>query len=132
MPTPIPGTVTSLKLGPTTINGATNVRISDKMNLVEITALGDAARRRYPTIQEWSITFDIPAVDFSDTSHVALFNAYYDKTVGTWRVNLNQAGTVYYSGDGYIESIDTTVNADDVVKASVTIQSSGALSLTTS
>ncbi len=127
---PVAGYLAKIYMDSTEITSAANVRLSDKQNMVEITALGDSARKRYPTIQEWTLSFDLTAFDPTDSSHAALIAAKTDRTSATWKITLDSSGTHYYSGSGFIESIDITIGADDVIKASVSVQSNGAMTFT--
>lgn len=130
MVTPTPGVNVRVKIGSTLIRGAANVKLSDKFNMVDITDYGSAARVRFPTLEEWTLTFDLVSLDFTDDGQAALWSAYRSSTLSTFKIELDPSGTHYFSGNGYIESIDITPNVDDVVRASVTIQSAGALSYT--
>lgn len=127
MVTPTASYLGALKIGSTEIKGVANVRLSDKMNSVDITALDDQSRVKYPTIQDWTLTFDLVALDLTDSGQQALITAKANRTKSTFKLELDSSGTHYYSGDGYVESIDISAGADDVIKASVSVIPAGAL-----
>lgn len=130
MVSPVAGYTAKVYIGATEIGGVTNVRLSDKNKMVEITALSDTARKSYPTIQDWTLSFDLVALDLTDAGQTALITAKNNKSTSTFKVTLNGSGTHYYSGSGYVESIDISIGADDVIKASVSIQPAGAMTYT--
>jgi len=127
MVTPTAAYKGALYISSTEIKGVTNVRLTDKDNTVDITALDDTARIKFPTIQDWSLSFDLVAVDRTDSGQLALFNAKANQTKSTFKLTLDASGTHYYSGDGYVESIDISASADDVIKASVSVVPAGSL-----
>lgn len=130
MVTPTAAYKGALYIGSNEIKGVTNVKLTDKDNTVDITALDDASRVKFPTIQDWSLSFDLVAVDRTDTGQSALFAAKSGQTKSLFKLTLDASGTHYYSGYGYVESIDISASADDVIKASVSIVPAGELTYT--
>lgn len=124
---PIKGYGASLKVGTdsTEVAGVSNVKLTNKRNMEDITALGDSAVKRYPTIQEWSLTFDLVAFDPTDTGQGVIKTAFESGSSLSIKVYLDS--THYYYGDGFVESMDISIDPKGVIKASVSVQSNGAL-----
>lgn len=194
---------TSLKIGTSAadhvVPGVTNLKVTDKFNLVDITSQGDQFTRRFPTIEDWNLNAELilgmmdnggvaytndPAsgsdvelqvastagfvvgetVDVSSSagieeatitvvhtdSHITVNTLGLNHTVVTpkiyrnpaqtiahtaWRagtvvyvkVNMDQTGTHYYSGTGYVESMDKTFDPSGIVKATLVIQPASVL-----
>lgn len=125
---PTAGYLGKIMIGSDTIGNTANVRLTNKKNMVDVTSLQDSAVKNFPTIQEWSLSFDLTAFDLSDSGQSALMSALTNNTKSTFNVYVDS--THYYSGDGYVESVDINVDAKDVVKASVTISPAGAMTYT--
>ncbi|MBT0160585.1 hypothetical protein G4O51_11455 [Candidatus Bathyarchaeota archaeon A05DMB-2] len=125
---PTAGYLGKIMIGSDTIGNTANVRLTNKKNMVDVTSLQDSAVKNFPTIQEWSLSFDLTAFDLSDSGQSALMSALTNNTKSTFKVYVDS--THYYSGDGYVESVDINVDAKDVVKASVTISPAGAMTYT--
>lgn len=122
---PTAGYLGKIMIGSDTIGNTANVRLTNKKNMVDVTSLQDSAVKNFPTIQEWSLSFDLTAFDLSDSGQSALMSALTNNTKSTFNVYVDS--THYYSGDGYVEGVDINVDAKDVVKASVTISPAGAM-----
>lgn len=118
---PKAATLGSVKINNIIIGGTSSVKFGDKTNMKEVTSLGDTAKMQFPTIQEWSLSFDI-IYDAADSGQTALFASKTNKTNLPYKVYVTDVK--YYScAGGYVESIEFSMDASDVSKASVTIAS---------
>lgn len=119
---PTGATAGSIKINNSTIiGGVSSAKFGDKTQMKEVTSLGDSAKMQFPTIQEWSLTFDI-TYDATDAGQTALFASKANKTNLPYRVYVTDV-KYYACAGGYVESIDFTLDGADVTKASVTIAS---------
>lgn len=107
-----------------TVGGASNLRVTNGPTLVDITSIGDGYFARYPTIKDWTVSFDL-VYDIADLGQIQLSGDLYTPTKHTLVINLPGSNTL--TGDGYVESFDYSFDPKEVVRASVTIKGSGVL-----
>jgi hypothetical protein len=108
-----------------TVGGASNLRVTNGPTLVDITSIGNGYFARYPTIKDWTVSFDL-VYDIADVGQAQLSGDLYTPTKHTLVVNLGGGKTL--TGDGYVESFDYSFDPKEVIRASVTIKGSGLLS----
>ena len=118
--TPILATTGTVKIDGTTIGGVKNVKFGDKNVMKDITVLGDLAKKNYPTIQDWNLSFDL-IVEKTDAGQVKLRTSKSAKTRLVYLVYL--AADIYYTcAGGYVETLDYNLgSAEDLTECSVTI-----------
>ena len=121
---------THFKISTDIVYGVTNLKVNDKFTLVDITSQGDAYTRRFPTIEDWSINADVVVDVVNDTAQAAIHTAWRGKSTVTVVVDMDESHTHYYSGTGYVESFDKTFDPSGVIKGTVVIQATSALSYT--
>lgn len=109
----------------TAVNGTSNVRITNGPSLVDVTELGDTFVNRFPTIKDWSMSFDM-VYDHNDAGQAKLIADTYTPaskqivfTIGT--------GVHTLTGTGIIESFNYTFDPKEVIRISVTIKGDGVL-----
>lgn len=130
--TPIVATGVTVQIGGVAIDGIANVKFVDKNTMKDITKLGDTAKKNFPTIQEWQLSFDFVAILKSDAGQVALRAAKSAKTKPAFIVTF-ESGFYYTCEGGYVESLDfNAAGADDIIKGSCSISQYGTAILTTS
>jgi hypothetical protein len=103
----------------TAVNGTSNVRITNGPTLVDVTELGDNFVNRFPTIRDWSLTFDM-VYDATDTGQGKLIVDLY--TPARKVIIFTIGGGHTLTGTGYVESFNYTFDPKEVVRASVTIK----------
>lgn len=115
----------------TAIGGLSNVKFGDKNVMKDITSLGDTAKKNFPTIQDWSLSFDAKTLK-SDAGQVKLRASKSAKTRLVYLVYI--ASDMYYTcAGGYVESIDYDLSgAEELSKFSCTIASYDTAVLTSS
>jgi hypothetical protein len=123
VPAPVSGNVT-VTWDSSTIGGATNFRLTNGPSLVDITSLGDLAVARYPTIKDWSVTFDL-VYDVTDAGQAKLVADLY--TPASHELIVNIPGSHHLTGSGWVESFDYTFDPKEVIRASVSIKGTGVL-----
>ena len=127
--TPILATSGSIYIDGTQIGGVSNVKFGDKNIMKDITVLGDLAKKNYPTIQDWSLTFDMKTLR-TDAGQIKLRASKSAKTNLVYLVYINSS-MYYTSTGGFVESIDYTLgSAEDISESSVSIASFGVATLT--
>jgi hypothetical protein len=114
----------SLSTGAGAILGATNVKLLSGPTRVDITSLGDDAVKRYPTIKDWSLTFDV-VYDHNDTGQADIITKTYTPASATWTIGLSGGHTL--AGIGYIESLNYSFDPKEVIRVSVTVKGSGVM-----
>lgn len=120
--TPILATTGSVYIDGTIIDGVSNVKFGDKNVMKDITSLGDLAKKNFPTIQDWNLSFDIKILK-TDGGQVKLRASKSAKTRLVYLVYL-AADMLYTCAGGYVESLEYNLSgADDISKGSVTIAS---------
>lgn len=126
---PILATSGMVKIDGTVIGGTSSVKFGDKNVMKDITCLGDTAKKNAPTIQDWSLSFDIKVLK-TDAGQVKLRASKSAKTKYVYLVYI--ASDMYYTCEGgYVENLEYSLaGADDHSKASVTIASYGTAILT--
>ena len=127
--TPILATSGSVHIDGTQIGGVSNVKFGDKNIMKDITVLGDLAKKNYPTIQEWSLSFDMKTLR-TDPGQIKLRASKSAKTNLVYIIYIN--GSMYYTSEGgFVEGIDYNLaGAEDISDSSVTISSYGTATLT--
>lgn len=117
---PMLATAGMVKIDGTTITGIKNVKFGDKNVMKDITTLGDLAKKNYPTIQDWNLSFDME-MQKTDAGQVKLRTSKSAKTKLVYLVYL--AADVYYTcAGGYVETLDYSLgSAEDLTECSVTI-----------
>ena len=108
----------------TTVNGTYNVRITNGPTLVDVTELGDNYVNRFPTIKDWSMSFDM-VYDPTDTGQGKLVTDLY--TPARKQIVFTIGGGHALTGYGYVESFNYTFDPKEVVRVSVTIRGDGVL-----
>ena len=107
-----------------TIGGASNVRLTNGPTLVDITSIGLAYLARYPTIKDWSVSFDL-VYDISDSGQAALNTSFQAATSSAFILNIPSSN--HLTGTGYIETFDYSFDPKEVIRVSVSIKGSGLL-----
>ena len=109
----------------TTVNGTSNVRITNGPSLVDVTELGDNFVNRFPTIRDWSMSFDM-VYDATDAGQAKLIVDLY--TPARKQVVFAIGDTHSLTGYVYIESVNYTFDPKEVIRASVTMKGDSLLS----
>ena len=109
----------------TTVNGTSNVRITNGPSLVDVTELGDNYVNRFPTIRDWSMSFDM-VYDATDAGQAKLIVDLY--TPARKQVVFTIGDTHTLTGYVYIESVNYTFDPKEVIRASVTMKGDSLLS----
>jgi hypothetical protein len=127
--TPILATTGKVMIDGTEIIGISNVKFGDKNVMKDVTVLGDLAKKNSPTIQDWSLTFDMIAQK-SDAGQVKVRASKSAKTSKVYVVYIS-ADMYYTCEGGYVETLDNTLGgAEELTKTSVTISSNGVATFT--
>lgn len=125
--TPKPVYNTKFKISTNVVYGVTNLRVTNKFTLVDITAQGDAFVRRFPTIEDWSVNADVTVDVVNDTAQAAIHTAWRNKTSVTVVIDMDESHTHYYTGTAYVESFDKTFDPSGVIKGTIVLQCTSAL-----
>lgn len=117
-----------IKIGSDTLGELKSWSLSESVEMIDTTTLGDSAKTFSTGTTEWSGSCDA-FWDEADTAQSAL-------TVGA-EVTLSMypegatAGDKYYTGTVKVESIERDSSIDDTVNVSFTFKGTGALSFST-
>ncbi len=82
-----------------TVGGATNLRVTNGPTLVDITSVGDAYFARYPTINDWTVTFDL-VYDSTDVGQAEIISATYTPAAEEIVITVISGHTL--TGTGYV------------------------------
>ena len=122
------GSEGTLKVGANTIGEIRSFSISESADTLEDTSMGDAARTYKPSLTTFTGSVDV-FWDELDAGQVALvvgssvtFSAYPEGAT---------AGDKYYTGTAIVTGLTVNSSFDGMVEASITLQGTGALSLST-
>jgi hypothetical protein len=122
------GSEGTLKVGANTIGEIRSFSISESADTLEDTSMGDAARTYKPSLTTFTGSVDV-FWDEADAGQVALvvgssvtFSAYPEGAT---------AGDKYYTGTAIVTGLTVNSSFDGMVEASITLQGTGALSLST-
>jgi predicted secreted protein len=122
------GSEGTLKVGANTIGEIRSFSISESADTLEDTSMGDAARTYKPSLTTFTGSVDV-FWDEADAGQVALvvgssvtFSAYPESAT---------AGDKYYTGTAIVTGLTVNSSFDGMVEASITLQGTGALSLST-
>jgi hypothetical protein len=106
-----------------TVGGASNLRVTNGPTLVDITSIGDGFMARYPTIKDWTVSFDL-VYDIADVGQAQIVADLY--TPAKHQIVITVPGG-HLTGSGYVETIDYSFDPKEVARASVTIKGSSLL-----
>lgn len=127
------GLVGKVMIGETSIAYISNWSIENSTEIIEVTQLGKNYKEKFPTLQNWSASAD-GAIDFTDVGQVAIFKAKQAGTKVTVRMYLRYdeeqiSNSVYFEGDGYIETLSVDLSAEDKGNVSISIAGEGELKI---
>lgn len=122
------GSEGTLKVGANTIGEIRSFSISESADTLEDTSMGDAARTYKPSLTTFTGSVDV-FWDEADTGQMAMtvgasitFSAYPEGAT---------AGDKYYTGSAIVTGLTINSSFDGMVEASITLQGTGALTLST-
>ena len=122
------GSEGTLKVGANTIGEIRSFSISESADTLEDTSMGDAARTYKPSLTTFTGSVDV-FWDEADAGQMAMtvgasvtFSAYPEGAT---------AGDKYYTGSAIVTGLTVNSSFDGMVEASITLQGTGALSLST-
>ena len=122
------GSEGTLKVGANTIGEIRSFSISESADTLEDTSMGDAARTYKPSLTTFTGSVDV-FWDEADAGQMAMtvgasvtFSAYPEGAT---------AGDKYYTGTAIVTGLTINSSFDGMVEASITLQGTGALTLST-
>jgi hypothetical protein len=122
------GSEGTLKVGANTIGEIRSFSISESADTLEDTSMGDAARTYKPSLTTFTGSVDV-FWDEADAGQMAMtvgasvtFSAYPEGAT---------AGDKYYTGSAIVTGLTINSSFDGMVEASITLQGTGALTLST-
>jgi hypothetical protein len=122
------GSEGTLKVGANTIGEIRSFSISESADTLEDTSMGDAARTYKPSLTTFTGSVDV-FWDEADAGQMAMtvgasvtFSAYPEGAT---------AGDKYYTGSAIVTGLTVNSSFDGMVEASITLQGTGALTLST-
>ena len=122
------GSEGTLKVGANTIGEIRSFSISESADTLEDTSMGDAARTYKPSLTTFTGSVDV-FWDEADAGQMAMtvgasvtFSAYPEGAT---------AGDKYYTGSAIVTGLTINSSFDCMVEASITLQGTGALTLST-
>lgn len=122
------GSEGTLKVGANTIGEIRSFSISESADTLEDTSMGDSARTYKPSLTTFTGSVDV-FWDEADAGQMAMtvgasvtFSAYPEGAT---------AGDKYYTGSAIVTGLTINSSFDGMVEASITLQGTGALSLST-
>lgn len=122
------GSEGTIKVGSDTVGEIRSYSISETADTIEDTSMGDASRTYKTGLKSFTASVDV-FWDEADTGQTAL-------TVGS-SVTLNvypegaTTGDKYFTGSAIVTGLTVNGSFDGMVEASLTLQGTGALSLST-
>jgi hypothetical protein len=122
------GSEGTLKVGANTIGEIRSFSISESADTLEDTSMGDVARTYKSSLTTFTGSVDV-FWDEADTGQMAMtvgasvtFSAYPEGAT---------AGDKYYTGTAIVTGLTINSSFDGMVEASITLQGTGALTLST-
>ena len=122
------GSEGTLKVGANTIGEIRSFSISESADTLEDTSMGDVARTYKSSLTTFTGSVDV-FWDEADSGQMAMtvgasitFSAYPEGAT---------AGDKYYTGSAIVTGLTINSSFDGMVEASITLQGTGALSLST-
>lgn len=122
------GSEGTLKVGANTIGEIRSFSISESADTLEDTSMGDVARTYKSSLTTFTGSVDV-FWDELDAGQVALvvgasvvFSAYPEGAT---------SGDKYYTGNAIVTGLTVSSSVDGMVEASITLQGTGALTLST-
>jgi len=112
----------------TNVTEVTNWSISSEANAIETSAMGDTFRSFTPGLKTWEGTADIVWTDSADSGSVDTIFAIGD-TGTIFCYPLATDTDMKLSGDVLITGIEYTQDLEDVMRASVSFQGTGTLTV---
>ena len=96
-------------------------------NVIDASHLGSTAKEKMIGLRdEGQITLDCNLAP-SDTGQVKLRECRAARTQGNWAIKMTDTAITMLNGHGYVSGFSVTGAVDQIVKASITIEISGAV-----
>lgn len=114
----------SLTFDGSIVGGADGLKLSNGPTLVEVSELGNNFVGRFPTIRDYSLSFDL-TYDPTDAGQAKIITATYAPAAKT--VSIALPGGHSLSGSVLIESLAYNFDSKEVVKVSVSCKGTSLL-----
>jgi len=120
-------TLSSISFGGTTIGAVGTATVSLSRPALDVTGIGATNSSFVTGVQSATATLDI-FYDQTDTTHVALEGNINGNSAAS-AVVMTMATGMTYSGNATVTSFEVTAQVGSAVRASVTLQFTGAISI---
>lgn len=114
--------------GGTTIGYISGCTLSLSKDIIEILAFGMTYKEKVPAVKDWTLSMDGTAAFATGGSQKQLLDAFENGTKLTFNMYLND--TTYFSGSGYVSSLEMEAAPDDKISLSGEVAGSGGVVLT--
>ena len=123
------GSEGTVKVGANAIAEIRSFSVSETADTIEDTTMGDAARTYKPSLKSFNGSLDV-YWDETDTTGQGALTVGSEVTIGFYPEGAT-TGDNFYTGSAFVTGLTVNSSFDGMVEASITIQGTGALSLST-
>ena len=123
------GSEGTVKVGANAIAEIRSFSVSETADTIEDTTMGDAARTYKPSLKSFNGSLDV-YWDETDTDGQGALTVGSEVTIGFYPEGAT-TGDKYYTGSAIVTGLTVNSSFDGMVEASITIQGTGALTLST-
>lgn len=123
------GSEGTVKVGANAIAEIRSFSVSETADTIEDTTMGDAARTYKPSLKSFNGSLDV-YWDETDTTGQGALTVGSEVTIGFYPEGAT-TGDNFYTGSAIVTGLTVNSSFDGMVEASITIQGTGALSLST-
>lgn len=118
-----------VKVGANTVAAVRSYSIEETGDTVEDSVIGTTARTYKPTLTSWTSSMDI-YWDESDTTGQGALTIGAEVTVNLYPEG-DTSGDTYYTGSAIVTGSSISASFDGMIEGSISLQGTGALSITT-
>lgn len=123
------GSEGTVKVGANAIAEIRSFSVSETADTIEDTTMGDAARTYKPSLKSFNGSLDV-YWDETDTNGQGALTVGSEVTIGFYPEGAT-TGDKYYTGSAIVTGLTVNSSFDGMVEASITIQGTGTLTLST-
>ena len=118
-----------VKVGANTVAAVRSYSIEETGDTVEDSVIGTTARTYKPTLTSWTASMDI-YWDESDTTGQGALTIGSEVTANLYPEG-DTSGDTYYTGSAIVTGSSISASFDGMIEGSISLQGTGALSITT-
>ena len=120
---PFTGLTAKVTMGENTIGYISGCTLSLSKEIIEILAFGMQYKEKVPAVKDWTLSIDGTAAFDSTGSQKKFLDAFESGESAEFKMYLDE--TTYFTGTGYVSSLELEAAPDDKISISGEVAGSG-------